>query len=66
MKERYKWRRLIKMPKHQWKHLYAYIGWNGLLLSLDFDYKGKSYNIELSLMWTRFNLNEDIKEVSRL
>jgi hypothetical protein len=54
------------MPKHEWKHLYAYIGKNGLLISLDFNFKGKSYNIELSLIWTRFNRNKYVEEATEV
>jgi hypothetical protein len=43
--------------KYQGKHLYLYIGWNGILVSLDFDYKEHAHNIEFSFMWCRFKLN---------
>jgi hypothetical protein len=35
--------------KHQGKHLYVYVGWNGFIINLDFDWRGKGRNIEFTL-----------------
>jgi len=44
------------MPKYQSKHLYFYVGKNGLIFALDFDFKGKAYSIEYTFFWCRFNI----------
>jgi len=37
--------------KYQGKRLYVYVGWNGVILALDFDWRGKGRDIEFSLFW---------------
>jgi len=41
--------------KHEGKHLYVYLGRNGFLLNIEFCYKNKVYNTEISLFWCRFD-----------
>ena len=40
--------------KHQGKYLYIYLGRNGVIISVDFDFKGKAYNVEYTFFWSRF------------
>ena len=42
--------------KYQGKRLYLYIGRNGFIIALDFDFRGKAYSIEYSLFFTAFEL----------
>lgn len=37
--------------KLQYRGLYVYVGLNGFIFALEFDFRSKSYSIEHSLFW---------------
>jgi len=42
--------------KVEYRGLYVYLGWNGVIVALDFDFRRKAYSTEFCLFWCRFDL----------
>jgi len=48
--------------KIMYRGFYFYFGWNGFIIALEFDFKGKAYDVAFSLFAQRFDLNEGYPE----
>ena len=42
----------------QYRGFYFYLGFNGIIIALDFDFKGKAYDLELAIFGVSFSLDE--------
>lgn len=36
--------------KYQGEHLYLYVGWNGIMIALEFNFRGKYHDFEFNWM----------------